>query len=113
MESLQQECIIEEVTEDGTSDSPAPAKSSSKDSKKANGAHAVAVSLAFKITNKVLYKTVLKDYLLLCGCWRSSSCELELLVFGFLTVGLIGSLFWAASTWLMLFVLNCYLYRGW
>ncbi|XP_057831628.2 dynamin-2A [Cryptomeria japonica] len=59
-----EECIIEEVTEDGTSDSPAPApaKSSSKDSKKANGADAVAVSLAFKITNKVSYKTVLKAH---------------------------------------------------
>ncbi|XP_059075734.1 calreticulin isoform X4 [Cryptomeria japonica] len=55
MESLQQECIIEEVTEDGTSDSPAPAKSSSKDSKKANGAHAVAVKSVTLFDNILVF----------------------------------------------------------
>ena len=54
------ECIIEEVSDDGTSDSPAPAKSSSKDSKKENGPGPIAVSLTFKITNKVSYKTIIK-----------------------------------------------------
>ena len=57
---ILQECIIEEVSDDGTSNSPAPAKPSSKGSKKENDLDAIAVSLTFKITNKVLYKTVLK-----------------------------------------------------
>ena len=45
---------------DGTSDSPALAKSSSKNSKKANGSDVVAISLTFKINNKVSYRIVLK-----------------------------------------------------
>ncbi|KAH9330549.1 hypothetical protein KI387_002657 [Taxus chinensis] len=55
-----EECIIEEVSEDGTND--APAKSNAKDSKKANGPDSASTHLAFKITNKVAYKTVLKAH---------------------------------------------------
>ena len=57
---MLQDCIIEEVWNDGTFDSPSPAKSSSKNSKKANGPNVVAISLTFKINNKVSYKIVLK-----------------------------------------------------
>uniref|UniRef100_A0A0D6QZ67 dynamin GTPase n=1 Tax=Araucaria cunninghamii TaxID=56994 RepID=A0A0D6QZ67_ARACU len=55
-----EECIIEEVPDDGAND--VPAKSSSKDSKKANGPDAVVASLVFKLYSKVPYKTVLKAH---------------------------------------------------
>eukprot|EP00252_Welwitschia_mirabilis_P005508 TRINITY_DN1598_c0_g1_i1.p1 TRINITY_DN1598_c0_g1~~TRINITY_DN1598_c0_g1_i1.p1 ORF type:complete len:769 (-),score=203.64 TRINITY_DN1598_c0_g1_i1:79-2385(-) len=54
-----EECIIEEIPEDGHSDSST--KSSLKD-KKANGPDKTATSLAFKITSKVPYKTVVKAH---------------------------------------------------
>jgi len=57
-----EECIMEEVSEDGTGDDP-PVKSS-KSSKKANGPDAskTSTSLAFKLSSKVPYKTVVKAH---------------------------------------------------
>lgn len=66
MHSLTQECVIEEVSEDGTNDEPVK---SSKGSKKANGPDAskASASLDFKIISKVPYKTVVKGvHLLVC-----------------------------------------------
>jgi dynamin GTPase len=57
-----EECVIEEVSEDGTNDEPV--KSSKGSKKKANGPDAskASASLAFKISSKVPYKTVVKAH---------------------------------------------------
>lgn len=56
-----EECIMEEVSEDGTSDEPVKP---SKGSKKSNGPDAskTSTSLAFKLSSKVPYKTVVKAH---------------------------------------------------
>ncbi|KAF3791358.1 Dynamin-2B [Nymphaea thermarum] len=54
-----EECNIEEIPDDSAEEPPSK---SSKDKKKDNGPDSKAPSLAFKITSKVPYKTVLKAH---------------------------------------------------